>query len=131
MLLKSPRINRLLHPISYKNISISCAAIIAVAAKNYFLSIRAKHGESIKRFFCRYFLQVAAIFIYNKQVKGKTSFTLVVTCKNNSFIIRHKSRSPVSITKTCYLIYIYHLHSSLPYLPCLCSRSYRLCNIRL
>jgi hypothetical protein len=87
----------LLHPIGNKNIGIPGAAVIAVAAKNKFLSIRAKHGESIESFIPAYLLDILSVKIHLVHIERKTPLVLMVTAEYNMFTIGSKIRRPVGL----------------------------------
>ena len=74
-----------------------CAAIIAVAAENKFLSIRAKHGECIKTFIPADLLHVLSFQVGEVHIKREASFIFVITAKDYVFSIRRKIRCPVSL----------------------------------
>ncbi len=53
----------LLLPVCNEDISVSCTAIVAIAAENDFLTVRREHREGIKAFIPAHFLQPGAVFV--------------------------------------------------------------------
>ena len=52
---KKHDLSQLFHPISNKDIGISCTAIVTVTAENDFLTVGTKHRECIKAFISAHF----------------------------------------------------------------------------
>ena len=74
------------------------AAVIAVAAEQYSLTIVTKHGKSIKTIVTGDLFNVTAVRIHDVHMKRKTSFVFMITAKNYS-AIRQKVWRPVSLSK--------------------------------
>src|ERR1044071_3765440 len=87
----------LLYPISNKNICIMTASVVAVAAPHNFFSIGREHGKCIKLIAVRDLFKTAAIAIDHVEIKWKTSFVLMIGCKNDPLAIGKKCRRPIGL----------------------------------
>lgn len=67
-----------LYPVRHKQIGVSCASVVAVAAEDDLLAVRRKHRKGIKNFVVRNLLEPGAIFIDHVQVKLKASHAFVI-----------------------------------------------------
>src|SRR5215213_6077084 len=67
----------LINPLRNKYVSVPCAAVVPVAAKNNFLSVRAEHGEGIEAFVTADLYDIASISIHHIHVKREAALVLM------------------------------------------------------